>query len=423
MKSIPYSSLLEEACDLQGWDSANLNSPQFHSAKRAISRGLETIWNAGFWPDLTRTEQRFFQKDYSSSTTYAAGEFVWHPPSGKYYQCLTEAFAQAPATGSGGSWATNLDYWAEAATSIDEEPYDASVQYVQGSRVYYEAGNSWHQAHSVPPVGTAPTDTDFWGEVTEMQPRIPWTMTGMNPIGRVRGVYDDDPRRFKGADEIEWWETHEGIAIPNRVGAWVRFLKRAPTLTGDVWDATATYTPADEEDSVTTETVVVTTNYSVFLEWVLGENYFWLTSVPDDDNVPVSGTIQWPDGSGGTWTRTHKSDTWRRYTGFVVTHSASGGTATQGEMTLDDRGNVIAAPMPVITGFAQTANQTLALNRGRYETLAAFRAATVLSDVVVIVADDQGQSGVFWLDENDNTTADDGVNCIVDAAGKRFKRA
>jgi hypothetical protein len=92
-------------------------------------------------------------------------------------------------------------------------------------------------------------------------------------------------------------------------------------------------------------------------------------------------------------------------------------------MTLDDRGNVVLAPAPIITGFAQTLNQTLSLARGRYLNLTDFRAATVLTDVVVIVEDDQGQSGTYWKDTSDSTTPDDGVNCIVDFAGTRFKRA
>lgn len=426
MKTAAYSQVLASLSDELGWNADNLDAPQWNAARRAISKALTECWEEHAWRETVRVELRRFHPDYDPAATVAAGEFRYHPPSDTYYQALRQTIGNPPASQNlEGTWETDNAYWIEAQRSFDAQDWEAALAYVPGEIVYDPENYTVHACHTATTPGTPPADTDYWGEISELRPLIPYTAAGRHPIGRVLALTRLNPRSRCTGIDLVWEETDEGIAIPcpTLTGAWVRFQQRPNTFTGTFWDDGAMYEPGDGDDFITPETLIVTTNYSAIFEWTIGNDWRFRTSIPDDDNVPVTGTIVWPDGSGGTFTRTHKSDIWRRYTGFILTHSASGGTITQPEFTIDDAGNVVAMPDPIITGFAQTLNQTLTLASSRYRTIAEFQAATVLSDVVLIVEDDQGNSGTFWLDETDTTTPHDGVNTIVDAAGKRFKRS
>lgn len=82
----------------------------------------------------------------------------------------------------------------------------------------------------------------------------------------------------------------------------------------------------------------------VLLAWAEGGGYQMLTAVYDSDNVAVSGTVKWPDGSGGAWTRTAKNATWLAVDGYTVTHTLSSQTITQATITRDASGNVTIQP-------------------------------------------------------------------------------
>ncbi len=80
------------------------------------------------------------------------------------------------------------------------------------------------------------------------------------------------------------------------------------------------------------------------LGWTEGEGYELLTAVYDGDGVLASGTVRWPDGSAGVWTRTAKNTTWLAVDGYTVTHDASGLTVSQAAATRDADGCVTAKP-------------------------------------------------------------------------------
>lgn len=48
----------------------------------------------------------------------------------------------------------------------------------------------------------------------------------------------------------------------------------------------------------------------------------------DSDGVASSATLVWPDGSGGTWTRTAVDTNHNKWTGATASHTYSGLTAT-----------------------------------------------------------------------------------------------
>lgn len=79
-------------------------------------------------------------------------------------------------------------------------------------------------------------------------------------------------------------------------------------------------------------------------EWTAGEDFEMTAATWDSDNVVSSGTVKWPDGSAGAFTRTSKNSTWLAIDAFTVSHTDSGKTVTQAAVTRDDNGNITAKP-------------------------------------------------------------------------------
>lgn len=80
------------------------------------------------------------------------------------------------------------------------------------------------------------------------------------------------------------------------------------------------------------------------IEWAEAEAYEMTSITWDSDFVVSSATVQWPDGSAGTFTRTTKNTTWLAIDAYTVTHTNSGKTVTQSAVTRDGDGNVFTKP-------------------------------------------------------------------------------
>lgn len=78
--------------------------------------------------------------------------------------------------------------------------------------------------------------------------------------------------------------------------------------------------------------------------WVEGAAYETLTVTRDSDGVVSSATVQFPDGSGGTFTTTTKNPTWLAIDAYTVTHTASGKTITQDAVTRNVNGEITVKP-------------------------------------------------------------------------------
>lgn len=257
MRLVPYSEILAHVSDLMGWETgtngqANLDTTQWHTAKRCISRALGVVWRDSFWPSLTRTELRRFQPEYDATEAVTAGLFRFFPPTGEYYQALRAFTGQAPATEvTPGEWETNLAYWADAARSLTADNYDATKTYAQGDVVYDPTTYAYYQVHTAGPAGTAVTDTAVWGAVTELDPVVPWTADGLLPMESIAGVWDENPKASRWPTPVPWEESTNGVQIRDETlnEVWITYRLRCPRFVGDIWDATATYTAVSDEGS------------------------------------------------------------------------------------------------------------------------------------------------------------------------------
>lgn len=258
MRRIPASTLISAVCDRMGWNEEDigLDAAEFASVRRALSQALAEIEESTWWRDLMRVERRTYRDTYDSTLAYSVGEEVYHAGSDAYYLAIRASTAQAPASPDGdGGWTTNLEYWADATLEPSADDYDAATSYIVGDWVRDPADGAIYQCHTAS-TGNAPSDTAYWGPVTEFVPAVPWNQVGQNRIGRVRSVNVSDPRVTVAPGPIAWQPRDDGVLTFTLAVTrpWVEFRMPTPRLTGTAWSATQSFdaVPAEETGVVST---------------------------------------------------------------------------------------------------------------------------------------------------------------------------
>lgn len=263
MRTIPYREILERVCDHMGWDPDNLDARQFASVRRAVTASLADIWNRYWWADLVRCEERTFRPPYSSLTTYAAGTFVWLAGPRAYYQALQTTTGNVPATLTDGVWVLNAQYWAVATPAPAAAAYSATASYAVGDLVTWDQDNRVYQCIQAG-TGTLPSSA-YWGRVEPFDAYVDLLEPGFVTLGRVRALYDCNPRINAGASRVEWANSHRGVEVYTTLPTvWVEGLMRPHRFTGDAWSSAAAYTATTGEDlsGLVTTTVVVSEDAS-----------------------------------------------------------------------------------------------------------------------------------------------------------------
>lgn len=274
MRTISYREVMERVCDHLGWDPDNLDQRQFSSIRRAVSGALGDIWNRFWWADLVRCEERAFRPPYSSTSAYSAGDFVWLAGPRAYYQALQSTTGNAPASLSGSTWVLNSQYWAEAGNASAASDYSSTATYAVGDLVTYLEDNRVYQCISAG-TGNAPGGSS-WGRIEPFDAYVDLLESGFIPLGRVRAVYDSNPRINAGASRLVWAMSQRGVEVYTELQTvWVEGLLRPHKFTGAAYDSTAAYT-ATAADDLTGDT---TTTEATLATDTSGEGYPGITSL------------------------------------------------------------------------------------------------------------------------------------------------
>lgn len=227
-------------------DRENIGTREQAILRGLISKRLRTAWENQDWPDLRRTEKRYFRDWYSNATAYNPGDEVYYTATQKYYQCVAATTGNAPADGSAH---TQFAYWADAAVSRVADDYTNAKGYVPGDLAYYWTTDAVYQciANST---GNLPTDTTHWGLLNKYQRYVSLdqTLNGVEqtPMGTILRVWDKDPDAYKDATELLKGRkaslNHWGVQVDKDVPfVWITFRLRVPVLYGGKWNAAAGY--------------------------------------------------------------------------------------------------------------------------------------------------------------------------------------
>lgn len=185
MQRVAFQTVLREAAGLAGFTLAQLTSTPKTQLRTFINRRTREYWEHWWWNQIMHAEERFYRPDYDAVETYAAGDEVYYPTTGKYYTALQATTANLP------------------------------------------------------------TDTTYWEEASDLDAYILLEQDDEEPIGTVRMVSPDNPLKVDNprkqlfrpmGDKIQVL----GASVPASVYVW--FREPAPNWLGDDFDAEEIYT-------------------------------------------------------------------------------------------------------------------------------------------------------------------------------------
>lgn len=141
MRTVTFKSVLHGVASFLGLDPAtNFTSAQAEGLTRYINKHLRRAWEIYPWPELSRSEQRFFRDAYSAATTYALGAEVYG--NGGYYQSLQAANTNHALTET--AWWTPL-------TDLDRSvPLEQAGKTVMGEVFNVSTGNPAKTGQPIP---------------------------------------------------------------------------------------------------------------------------------------------------------------------------------------------------------------------------------------------------------------------------------
>lgn len=245
METIDYQDILEATARAADLDPDDLSPDEFSALRTAHTLRLRYAWQYQMWPFLKKLgEKRWFRDVYAGGTSYAATTEVAYEGPQKYYQALRTALNQAPATYSGGTWTTNLAYWAECAGSYSASEYNNSSAYTQGQQVFYSPTQRYYQLYAASSTGNLPTDTTKWGVLTEFRRYVAYAQTGKTAFNQVFNVWDKDPTLTGKALRVRTQYSGElGLHVLDAVPyVFIDYRRQVPQLKGDAYVGTTAYT-------------------------------------------------------------------------------------------------------------------------------------------------------------------------------------
>ncbi len=249
-----YSEILQIAAELAGLAYAytvgesGLSVDEERGLRTSVNTQMAMLWPKGKWPGITRVEQRAFRLAYASGTTYQLGTEVFFPQTQKYYLAIKSGgfSAQAPADSLD---ALNSAYWANCASSYSGPNYSGALTYAAGDIVFYPVSGLYYQCHTAS-TGNVPSNTSFWGVLVPFDPYISYTQTGQTEIWEQGEIilWTLNPRLTTRAVMIPSFLSQNGIQPAANYPAqpFVEFKIRVPNLIGDRWSASSTYAVGDQ---------------------------------------------------------------------------------------------------------------------------------------------------------------------------------
>jgi hypothetical protein len=242
LEIIKYSDLVRRIVSYCQRVYEELSGDDSDAIKTYLDSRLKQIWEFYAWPDLIKTEKRYYRALYSATANYVAGNEVYYPTEKKYYQALKATNGNVP---------TLTTHWAESKQSYAADPWVAGAAYVVGDIVEYASDGLFYACHTAHTssgtlLPTATGNNNRWGKLTALDKYVAWEQAGESKIGDVLSVWDDDPRANKKAEKENFSQSQNGIQVidgPNIV--YIQYRQIVPNIFYHTWVASNSYKIGD----------------------------------------------------------------------------------------------------------------------------------------------------------------------------------
>lgn len=249
MRTIPFSTILNEAAQLCGLDRDNLSTKTFRALRDFASNRLNEIWNREQWPFLVQYLNTSSGREATQIETTAGSPLVTFstPTTSWNYPAIN--YNGAPAL-------INVD------TSIGNRESGAPL--INGQFPY----TGFPTIASITlNVGVNQASTAVFTTTPESRVATLWSQSDdeykialPSNCEAVLGIYTQDPRATTKATEVGYYlESLPGpltnnsystwfdyAVLKEQLNCWVQYRIACPRLTGDAYNASTTYQAGDQ---------------------------------------------------------------------------------------------------------------------------------------------------------------------------------
>lgn len=210
-------------------------------------RRLQVAWEIHDWPEVCRTEKRYFRAQWDATKSYALSDERFDLVSGRYFQSLQGANLNHAPTVAG---VENAAWWAECKAAYSGQDWVTGLALALGVQVRNPADGEFYQCVSAHTAGVSFDGTKF-GILTVFVRRVEYAQveddgTARTVIGEFLRGTDRDPRVTTKVVELPFELDELGaVFVQARVSVsfvWLKFRLRRPGLTGSAWDSGTVYT-------------------------------------------------------------------------------------------------------------------------------------------------------------------------------------
>lgn len=184
MTTIQFQKVLDRVCELISVPQASIGATDLASIFGFINEETENLWKFYWWPELMKSELRYYRDAYNGATAYVVGNEIWDPTTLKYYICILAS------------------------------------------------------------TGNLPTNTTFWSVATTLNAYIEMAQTGQTVIGTVRIVSPDNPVQVKRPRRMTFVRGEHGIHLPGNIvpsSVYVWFRIKPSDYSGVAYDPAVAY--------------------------------------------------------------------------------------------------------------------------------------------------------------------------------------
>lgn len=130
--------------------------------------------------------------------------------------------------------------WSPVETITVIPEWSVSAAYADAATIWYPPDGQFYLSNAPVAAGEAPPpDNAKWGVTTAPETK---------DLGKVFGVYKDDPRYKPRAIRLAFTATPDGLVVPevaNGGTVWIHYRYSTPRLTGEAWDVARAYVAGD----------------------------------------------------------------------------------------------------------------------------------------------------------------------------------
>lgn len=241
MRKLTFKNVLHGVAHLAGLDRDNLSTSEFARIRDLCDARLALAWESGEWPDTLLVEERTFRPLWASGTTYAKDAEVYYAAEDKYYQSM--------AASNTGNTPTTEQWWAESSEAPSGDDWLTGTAYAVGDTVKYDVTGKFYwciSAHTSSASITPATGAN-WTQLIPFDRYIAHEQTGETKIGEFLEIASKDPLNFTASKEYSFELSGKGAHLfADTTKVWVKGRKQRPTLSGDNFSSTATYSSGDQ---------------------------------------------------------------------------------------------------------------------------------------------------------------------------------